>query len=144
MQLTVPCMPILVIDNAAYGANATVAKTEEELEDRHRALLGDADNADDVMVDLPTGNGNAYEDHVNGDTGTNGQAHTQNGVDGTEGSYPARVWAHVVSASAGFCNECFDAQMSGSMLFVPLKCGIPDVKLHMLKLSGCMRCTLQW
>lgn len=78
-----PCMPILVVDIAAYGANATVAKTEEELEDRHRALLGDADHADDVVVDLPTGNGNAYEDHVNGDAGTNG--HMQNGVDGTEG-----------------------------------------------------------
>ena len=76
---------MLVVDTAAYGANATVAKTEEELEDRHRALLGDADNADDVVVDLHTGNGNgkAYEDHVNGDAGTNG--HMQNGVDGTQG-----------------------------------------------------------
>ena len=77
-------MAILVVDTAAYGANATVAKTEEELEDRHRALLGDADNADDVMIDLPTGNGGAYEDHVHGDAGTNG--HMQNGVNGTEGS----------------------------------------------------------
>ena len=135
-------MPILVVAIAAYGANATVAKTEEELEDRHRALLGDADNADDVMVDLPTGNGNAYEDHVNGDAGTNGQAHTQNGVDGTDGSYPAKVRAHTVFSVS--LQASVDAQMSGSMLFVPFKCGIVELKLHMLKLSAYLRCTLLW
>ncbi|KAL0051690.1 hypothetical protein WJX82_000289 [Trebouxia sp. C0006] len=74
----------------AYGANATVAKTEEELEDRHRALFGDADNADDITIELPASNGHAHEDHVNGDAGRNGNAQMQNGVNGTGGSHPAR------------------------------------------------------
>jgi len=76
---------------AAYGANATVAKTEEELEDRHRALFGDADNADDITIELPASNGHAHEDHVNGDAGRNGNAQMQNGVNGTGSSHPARV-----------------------------------------------------
>jgi hypothetical protein len=76
---------------AAYGANATVAKTEEELEDRHRALFGDADNADDITIDLPASNGHAYEDHVNGDAGRNGNAQMQNGGNGTGSSHTPRV-----------------------------------------------------
>ena len=68
-----------------------MAKTEEELEDRHRALFGDADNADDITIELPVSNGHAHEDHVNGDAGRNGNAQVQNGVNGTGSSHPTRV-----------------------------------------------------
>ena len=54
----------------AYGANATVAKTAEELDDRRAALYGDGRDRDDVVIDLP-----AYE---NGHAG-NG-IHTANGT----------------------------------------------------------------
>lgn len=37
----------------AYGSTATIAKTEEELEDRRAALYGDGRNADDVVINLP-------------------------------------------------------------------------------------------
>ena len=40
-----------------YGANAVVAKTEEELYDRHVALFGDANSADDIVVEMSETNG---------------------------------------------------------------------------------------
>lgn len=40
-----------------YGANAVVAKTEEELYDRHVALYGDASNVDDIVVEVMDANG---------------------------------------------------------------------------------------
>ena len=77
---------------AAYGSNATVAKTEEELEDRHQSLFGDADSADDIKITMPsnnTANGKHADGehvngaHVNGEAGSNGQDPTQmhNGTD---------------------------------------------------------------
>lgn len=104
--------------HAAYGSNATVAKTEEELEDRHTALFGDYDNADDIKVDLPNGNGNAYEDRANGDAGTgtigtaqnsaaqssNGNAQIQNGFC-TDSSHPLRVCP--ASSSSSSCAFLF-------------------------------------
>lgn len=40
-----------------YGANAVIAKTEEELYDRHVALYGDVNCADDVIVDVVNADG---------------------------------------------------------------------------------------
>lgn len=76
---------------AAYGSNATVAKTDEELEDRHQSLFGDADNADDINISMPSNN-QANGDHADGDAGSNGQipAHMRNGADS---SHPLRVRA---------------------------------------------------
>lgn len=37
----------------AYGDNATIAKTAEELEDRRAALYGEGRDANDVVIDLP-------------------------------------------------------------------------------------------
>ena len=74
--------------SAAYGANATIAKTEEELEDRHQSLFGDADNADDIKISMPTdGHANGTHDH---DVSGHGQipAQMQNGSDS---SHPLRV-----------------------------------------------------
>ena len=68
-----------------------MAKTEEELEDRHRALFGDADNADDITIELPASNGHAHEDRVNGDAGRDGNVQMQNGANGAGSSHPARV-----------------------------------------------------
>ena len=66
---------------AAYGSNATVAKTEEELEDRHQSLFGDADGADDIKITMPskdTANGeDANGAHLNGEAVSNGQNLTQ-------------------------------------------------------------------
>ena len=38
-----------------YGASATIAKTEEELYDRHLALYGDGNSADDIIVEMSDG-----------------------------------------------------------------------------------------
>lgn len=67
---------------AAYGSNARVAKTDEELEDRHQSLFGDADSADDIKITMPSSD-NANGQHVNGEAGSNGQIPTQmhNGTD---------------------------------------------------------------
>lgn len=37
----------------AYGFNATIAKTAEELDDRRAALYGDGRDANDVVVNVP-------------------------------------------------------------------------------------------
>ena len=42
------------------------------------ALFGDADNADDIVVDLPS-NGHSHDDHLNGDADANGNAERQSG-----------------------------------------------------------------
>ncbi|KAL3160198.1 hypothetical protein ABBQ32_010959 [Trebouxia sp. C0010 RCD-2024] len=65
----------------AYGSNATVAKTEEELEDRHQSLYGDADSADDIKISMPR-NDNADGTQSNGNAGNNQiPAQVQNGAD---------------------------------------------------------------
>ena len=75
---------------AAYGSTATVAKTEEELEDRHQSLFGDADSADDIQITMPSkdqaNREHVSDAHLNGEAGTNGQIPTQmhNGADGQE------------------------------------------------------------
>lgn len=67
---------------AAYGSNATVAKTDEELEDRHQSLFGDADSADDIKITMPSNDG-VNGAHLKGEGGSNGQIPTQmhNGTD---------------------------------------------------------------
>lgn len=83
----------LCVSAAAYGSNATVAKTEEELEDRHQSLFGDADSADDIKISMPSSD-NANGAHANGESGSNSQipAQTHNG---TDSSHPVRVCPHV-------------------------------------------------
>lgn len=53
-----------------YGANAVVAKTEEELYDRHVALFGDANSTDDIVVDMSETSG-----HENGHARGHEQRH---------------------------------------------------------------------
>lgn len=53
-----------LVFSAAYGANAIVAKTNEELEDRDAALYGDYSNEDDIKINMPgnaQGNGGEVE-----------------------------------------------------------------------------------
>ena len=87
----------LVCAAAAYGSTATVAKTEEELEDRHQSLFGDADSADDIKITMPSkdqANGeNVSGAHLNGEAGTNGQIPTQT-HNGTDGQDPPNVSLH--------------------------------------------------
>lgn len=78
--------------HAAYGSNATVAKTEEELEDRHQSLYGDADSADDIKISMPR-NDNADGTQSNGNAGNNQiPAQVQNGADS---AHPLRVRPHL-------------------------------------------------
>lgn len=82
---------------AAYGSTATVAKTEEELEDRHQSLFGDADSADDIRIPMPSSehaNGeHANGTRLNGRPGSNGKIPTQT-HNGTDGPNPPRVSPH--------------------------------------------------
>ena len=51
----------------AYGFNATVAKTAEELVDRRAALFGDEGmHAGDVVIEVPNGLENGNVEHSNG------------------------------------------------------------------------------
>ncbi|KAL3141609.1 hypothetical protein ABBQ32_004850 [Trebouxia sp. C0010 RCD-2024] len=58
----------------AYGDNATIAKTVEELEDRRASLYGEGRDADDVVIDLPAYGADAVEDE-NGPAGSMIQSH---------------------------------------------------------------------
>ena len=66
-----------------------MSKTDEELEDRHQSLYGDADGADDIKISMPS-NGHTDADQFNGDAGGHGQipAQLQNG---TDSSHPLQV-----------------------------------------------------
>ena len=46
----------------AYGDNATIAKTVDELEDRRAALYGEGRDADDVVIDVPAYGAGGVED----------------------------------------------------------------------------------
>ena len=53
-----------------YGASATIAKTEEELYDRHLALYGDASSADDIIVEMTHGGARANgHEHIKAEVG---------------------------------------------------------------------------
>ena len=62
----------------AYGANAIVAKTDEEIADRESSLYGDYDNADDIKINMP------------GSKPSNGEIEMQNGA-GNRDSIDSRV-----------------------------------------------------
>ena len=87
---------------AAYGSNATVAKTEEELEDRHQSLFGDADSADDIKITMPSNNNangkHANDAHVNGEAGSSGQNLTQT-HNNSEEPNPLNVSLHLIRLS---------------------------------------------
>lgn len=64
---------------AAYGSNATVAKTEEELADRDAALYGDYGSADDIKINMP---GHAQS---NGETEMQSGAGNRSSIGSTDG-----------------------------------------------------------
>ena len=98
---------------AAYGSNATVAKTEEELEDRHQSLYGDADSADDIKISMPS-NDISNGAHGNGDAASKRQIPAQV-QSASDSAHPLRVSLHFRSVIAW----------------------------SSLRLSGCLSCTVR-
>ena len=81
-----------------------MAKTEEELEDRHQSLLGDADNSDDIKIDMANSNNSNANGHTNGEhvashPGSNGQIPTQ--------MHNGRHDANLANVSPTFDPDCY-------------------------------------